>query len=294
MADTQESGGSVGRSLPPIGINLAAIRVTPAWWLDAARRADAAGFAGVWCWDHFLSRGKNLSSTVLECWTTLTAAAAVTERLRVGSFVINVMNRHPAVLARMAATLHEFSAGRLELGIGIGGYPEEHEMLGIDFPDAPGRIEHLEEAVAILRLLFAGGAAEFQGRHYRLSVPDGFPVRQPAPRIIVGGESRPGARLAARIGDAWTTGVPVFEEHRGLYEETLAAEGRKRADAPILLTLDLEKDRPLESQPLVADLAGEAARWRERGADELIVHDVRPDQFEALLTAAERAGLPDA
>jgi alkanesulfonate monooxygenase SsuD/methylene tetrahydromethanopterin reductase-like flavin-dependent oxidoreductase (luciferase family) len=290
MAEVQGSGGL----LPPIGINLAAIRVTPAWWLDAARRAEAGGFAGVWWWDHFLSRGRSLSSTVLECWTTLTGAAAVTQRLRVGSFVVNVMNRHPSVLARMAATLHELSAGRLELGIGIGGYPEEHEMLGIGFPDAPQRIEHLEEAVAILRLLFAGGAAEFQGRHYRLSVPDGFPVHQPAPRIIVGGESRPGARLAARIGDAWTTIVPVFEEHRGLYEETLAAEGRGRAEAPILLALDLDEDRPLESQPLVADLASEAVRWRERGADELIIHNVRPEQFEALITAAERAGLPDA
>jgi alkanesulfonate monooxygenase SsuD/methylene tetrahydromethanopterin reductase-like flavin-dependent oxidoreductase (luciferase family) len=280
--------------LPPIGLDLAAIGVTPAWWLDAARRAEAAGFSGVWCWDHFLSRGKRLTDTVLECWTTLSAAAAVTERVRVGSFVINVMNRHPSVLGRMAATLHELSGGRLELGIGIGGHPAEHEMLGIDFPEAPERVEHLEEAVAILRLLFAGGPAEFSGRHYRLAVPDSFPVRQPAPRIIIGGESRPGARLAARIGDAWTTMVPVFEQHLGLYEETLASEGRRRADAPILLALDLDKDQPLAGQPLIADLAGEATRWHERGADELIIHDVRPDQFEPLLTAAERAGLPDA
>jgi alkanesulfonate monooxygenase SsuD/methylene tetrahydromethanopterin reductase-like flavin-dependent oxidoreductase (luciferase family) len=86
------------------------------WWLDSARRLDAAGYAGVWSWDHFVSRGVR-TDPVLEAWTTLTAAAMVTERVTVGTFVANVMNRHPAVVARMAAMLQEASGGRLVLGI---------------------------------------------------------------------------------------------------------------------------------------------------------------------------------
>ena len=93
----------------PIGVNLATIGVDAGWWLESARRCEAAGFRTVWAWDHFVSRG-TLSDPVLECWTMLTAAAATTSQLRVGSFVTNVMNRHPAVLARMAATVASASS----------------------------------------------------------------------------------------------------------------------------------------------------------------------------------------
>ena len=68
----------------PVGITPTTIGVHAAWWLDAARRADAAGLAGVWAWDHFLSRGRR-TDPVLECWTTLAAASAVTTRIAVGS-----------------------------------------------------------------------------------------------------------------------------------------------------------------------------------------------------------------
>ena len=86
-----------------------------------------------------------------------------------GSFVTNVMNRHPAVLARMVATLAELSrrAG-VELGIGVGGHPAEHEAYGIDFPPRPERAEHLVEAIEVLRRLFGGGPVDYEGRYYRL------------------------------------------------------------------------------------------------------------------------------
>ena len=152
----------------PIGVDLTAIGVPAAWWLQSARRVEAAGFRTVWAWDHFVSRGR-LDDPVLECWTTLAAAAARTSTLRVGSFVSNVMNRHPAVLARIAATLADLSGGRLELGIGIGGHPAEHEAYGIAFPAAPERAARLEEAVQVLRLLFGGGPVDYDGRFYQLT-----------------------------------------------------------------------------------------------------------------------------
>ena len=105
----------------PIGINLTSIGVSSKWWLESAQAVEQAGFASVWCWDHFISQGKDKTMPVLECWTTLTAAAAATSKLKVGSFINNVMNRHPAVLARMLATLCDQAPGRVELGIGVGG-----------------------------------------------------------------------------------------------------------------------------------------------------------------------------
>ena len=104
----------------PIGICLRTIRQDPAWWLESARRLDAAGYTGLWAWDHFMGVGRT-PVPVVESWTILAMAAGATSRATVGPFVLNVMNRHPAVVARMAATLQAASGGRLILGMGIGG-----------------------------------------------------------------------------------------------------------------------------------------------------------------------------
>ena len=87
---------------------------------------------------------------VVEAWTVLSMAAATT-RGTIGPFVLNIMNRHPSLVARMASTLQVASGGRLILGLGIGGAKEEHEAHGIDFPPAPERVARLEEAVALIR-----------------------------------------------------------------------------------------------------------------------------------------------
>jgi alkanesulfonate monooxygenase SsuD/methylene tetrahydromethanopterin reductase-like flavin-dependent oxidoreductase (luciferase family) len=272
----------------PVGVNLTAIGVSSGWWLESAERLEQAGFRGAWIWDHFLSRGV-VTDPVLECWTTLAAAAARTTSMRVGSFVTNVMNRHPSLLARMAATVQDGSGGRLELGIGIGGHPEEHHRLGIPFPDAPERAERLEEAVTVLRLLWSGGPVSFEGRHYRLEDAVAHPVPAPPPRIVIGGEKPAGARLAARIGDAWTTNERGYARDRGTFREALAAAGRRAEDVPVLLEVRLARDVPLDRQPLVADLAGEVERWAAEGVSELIVANVRDAELPAVLAAAERA-----
>ncbi len=273
-----------------IGLNLASIGVPAGWWLAAAGLAEEAGYAGAWCWDHFISRGRR-SDPVLECWTTLAAAAAVTRRIHVGSFVSNVMNRHPSLLARMAATVQDLSAGRLELGIGIGGHPREHAALGIPFPVAAERVARLEEAVQVLRLLWSGGPVSFAGRYYQLHEAWAHPVPRPAPRIVIGAETARGARLAARLGDAWTTNEDGLARDRRAFEEALAEAGRTRAEVAVIVAITLAREVPAAQQAIVADLAGEAARWRERGADELIVAEVRPSQLAHVLAAVERAGL---
>jgi alkanesulfonate monooxygenase SsuD/methylene tetrahydromethanopterin reductase-like flavin-dependent oxidoreductase (luciferase family) len=278
------------RERPRLGVNPTSIGVTPGWWLDAARRLEAAGFDGVYCWDHFLSRGRP-ETPVLECWTTLAAAAAVTSRLRLGSFVNNVMNRHPSVLARMTANVAALAPGRLDVGLGVGGSAAEAAALGIPFPEIAERVERLEEVAAVLRALWAGGPATYEGRWYRLTDAYAHPAPDPPPRIIVGGESPAGARLAARVGDGWTTTSAALGDLRSRFEDALAAAGRRREDVTVIVAVDLERGAAPGRDPLLADLRGEAERWRERGADELVVNWVRAEQLSAVLAAAEAAGL---
>jgi G6PDH family F420-dependent oxidoreductase len=261
----------------PVGINLTSVAVSAGWWLDAARRAEAAGFASVWIWDHFVSRGRR-TDAMLECWSMLAAAAVATRRVRLGPFVSNVMNRHPAVLARMAATVADLSGGRLELGIGAGGHPAEHVAYGIPFPERPRRAEHLGEAIDVIRLLLSGGPADYDGEHYRLADAYAFPAPTPPPRIIVGAETAAGARFAARHADAWTCPGARIDALLPVFESELGAAGRRRADVPVLISIEVEE--------LVGDLATVGAHWQARGAAELIVHDVKAVELDGVLALA--------
>jgi alkanesulfonate monooxygenase SsuD/methylene tetrahydromethanopterin reductase-like flavin-dependent oxidoreductase (luciferase family) len=274
----------------PIGVVLGAVGVDVRWWLDSARRLDAAGYAGVWSWDHFISRGVR-TDPVLEAWTTLTAAAMVTERLTVGTFVANVMNRHPAVLARMAATLQEASGGRFTLGIGIGGHPAEHEAYGIDFPPPAERARHLEEAVAVLRALWSGGPVTRPSDLYPLRDAHAYPVPNPPPQILIGAGTPAGARLAARIGDGWAAESDTFEDLLPRYLEALDAAGRDRSGQRIVLGFGGRRKRgadPLAAEPLLVAPREELARWRDVGADDLLLTARTTDDVDALVDAAER------
>jgi alkanesulfonate monooxygenase SsuD/methylene tetrahydromethanopterin reductase-like flavin-dependent oxidoreductase (luciferase family) len=274
----------------PIGVVLAAVGVDVRWWLDSARRLDAAGYAGVWSWDHFISRGTK-TDPVLEAWTTLTAAAMVTERLTVGTFVANVMNRHPAVLARMAATLQEASGGRFALGIGIGGHPAEHEAYGIGFPPPAERARHLEEAVAVLRALWSGGPVTRPSDLYPLRDAHAYPLPKPPPQILIGAGTPAGARLAARIGDGWAAESDTFEDLLPHYLDAVDAAGRNRAGLRIVLGFGGRRKRgadPLAAEPLLVAPREELARWHDVGADDLLLTARTTDDVDALVDAAER------
>jgi alkanesulfonate monooxygenase SsuD/methylene tetrahydromethanopterin reductase-like flavin-dependent oxidoreductase (luciferase family) len=261
----------------PVGLNLTSVAVSAEWWLEAARRTEAAGFGSVWIWDHFMSRGRS-TDPMLECWSMLAAASVATRTIRLGSFVSNVMNRHPAVLARIAATVADLSHGRLELGVGAGGHPAEHEAYGIPFPERPVRAVHLRETIDVLRLLLAGGPADYAGTHYRLTDAYAFPVPRPAPRIIVGGETRAGARLAARHADAWSCPGSRFDELLPEFEAALQAAARSPDDVPILVAVEVEA--------LGEDIGALAAGWKRRGAAEIVIHDVKAAELDLVLGLA--------
>ncbi|MFL5647090.1 MAG: LLM class flavin-dependent oxidoreductase [Chloroflexota bacterium] len=273
----------------PIGVSLRTIRAEPAWWLESARRLDAAGYQGVWAWDHFMGRG-DVSVPVVECWTALSMAAGATSRIGVGSFVLNVMNRHPAVVARMASTLQIASGGRLTLGIGIGGHPREHAAYGIEFPDPPERVARLEEAVAVIRALWTGGPVTRDSDFYPLVDAAAFPVPVPVPRIVVGGETAAGARLAGRIGDGWSAFDDNFETNLPLYLESLEASGRRREDQTVIVGFqgDWLGDESIADSPWIRAPRDEWARWQTAGADGAIVLARTTEDIDALVEAAGR------
>ena len=273
----------------PIGVCLRAIRAEPRWWLESARRLDGAGYKAVWCWDHFMGRGA-ATVPVVESWTVLSMAAAQTSRVTVGPFVLNVMNRHPALVARMAATLQIASEGRLVLGIGIGGAPREHAAYGMVFPDVPERVARLEEAVAVIRALWTGGPVTRESPYYPLTDATAFPIPVPPPPIVIGGETPAGARLAGRIGDGWSAFDGNFESNLPLYLEALHASGRRREDQRVIVGFQGDRlgDEPVAASPWVTDPRETWARWQAAGADEAIVLARTTDDVDALVDAADR------
>jgi alkanesulfonate monooxygenase SsuD/methylene tetrahydromethanopterin reductase-like flavin-dependent oxidoreductase (luciferase family) len=278
-----------GSEAPRIGVAIGSIGATPRWWLDSAIRLEAAGYHAVWCWDHFVGAGDR-TVPVVEQWTILSAAAGATKRIGLGTFVTNVMNRHPALIARMASTLQAASDGRFTLGIGLGGGAREHIAYGIDFPESAERARRLSEGVAVIRALWSGGPVIRDGEFYPLSDAYARPVPNPAPRILVGAETPGGVGLAARIGDGWAAEVEGFKAHLGRYLDALEIAGRRRANAWIALGFGHGKsgEDALNGSPWVEAPREEWARWFEAGADEVIVTARTDADVVALVKARDR------
>jgi len=274
---------------PQIGVAIGTVGATPEWWLESARRLEAAGYRAVWAWDHFVGGGDK-TVPVVEQWAILAAAAGATSHIRIGTFITNVMNRHPAVVARMASTLQAASGGRLTLGMGIGGNAAEHRAYGIDFPDVPERAARLEEAIEVIKALWTGGPVTRPSPHYPLVEAHAFPMPDPAPRILVGAASPRGLRIAAKGADGWAAEIDDFERLLPTYVAALAAAGKTRQDAWIAVGFGSGKSGKdaLAGSPWVEAPREAWQRSAEAGADEVIVPARTPADIDALLGAVDR------
>src|SRR6266487_1087571 len=169
-------------------------------WRDHVRRVEDAGVDTFLIRDHFSAAafGRQLAP-----FTALATAAAVTERLRVGTLVLSNDFRHPAVLAHEAASLHHLSGGRFELGLGAGWYQPEYDAAGIAFDAAGQRISRLEESLGIIRALLSGTEVHQTGAWYRVEGLDldVLPAPRSSPRLLVGAGGPRMLRLAARHAD---------------------------------------------------------------------------------------------
>ena len=166
-----------------------------------ARDAEAAGWDGVFLWDHvlFAEPDRNPHADV---WVTLTAMAAATERVLIGPLVTPLARRLPWEVARQTASLQRFSGGRLVLGVGLGA-PVEWDFRFFGWPtDDRERAERLEEGLAVLRGLWSGETFGFEGEHVRLEPMTFLPRPEPAVPVWVGGDiSRPPVQRRAAAAD---------------------------------------------------------------------------------------------
>jgi F420-dependent oxidoreductase-like protein len=168
-----------------------------------------------WVFDHFMPLGGTLAGPCLEGWTLLAALAARTQRLRVGVMVTGNTYRHPAVLANMGATVDQIAHGRLEFGLGAGWHEQEHAMYGLPLYAPAERIHRLDEACALIRLLWTEPVATYAGRFYQLSDArcEPKPVQQPHPPFVLGGSGeRLTLRVVAKHADIWNFANEPFEE----------------------------------------------------------------------------------
>jgi F420-dependent oxidoreductase-like protein len=170
---------------------------------EMALEAERVGFDSIWLSDHFFIERTHTEKSALECWTTLTALAFETKEIHLGPNVTCVSFRHPALLARIAASLDVISRGRIEFGIGAGWNQDEHTAFGVPFEKPSTRIQKLAEALEIIKRLWTQETVDFQGRHYRL---DGAfcapkPFQKPHPPVWVGGKGDKLLRVTAQFAD---------------------------------------------------------------------------------------------
>jgi alkanesulfonate monooxygenase SsuD/methylene tetrahydromethanopterin reductase-like flavin-dependent oxidoreductase (luciferase family) len=202
----------------------------------AALAIEAAGFDGLWTWDHLRDPDGPAGPGVPEAWTVLAALAEVTRRIALGPLVLNVANRHPGLLANMAATLQAVSNGRVFLGLGAGGsrrtpYAAEQEARGLSVEPDAARAQRVVEAIEVMRRLWSGDRSSFTGASYRLANPSGFLRPEPPPPIIVGGFGPRMAAIAGRCADGFNTQAlhPRLGELVVLARDAHAAVGRDPA-----------------------------------------------------------------
>jgi F420-dependent oxidoreductase-like protein len=184
---------------------------------DVVLESERLGYYSVWLDDHLMYG----SSPMLECWTTLSALASATAKIRLGTMVTSNAFRNPALLAKMAATVDVISSGRLELGLGAGIQKEEHDSYGFPFPKPKIRIERLKESVEIIKKMWIQEKASYKGKHYCIAdaVCEPKSLQKPYPPITIGGSGEKYLlKVTAQHADRFDFGyLPTIE----LYKDKL-------------------------------------------------------------------------
>jgi probable F420-dependent oxidoreductase len=200
-----------GLSLPHYGFSLPSGETSFAAVAQWAQRTEELGFDSIWVSDHFFYSFARYGADPapipsLEPLTTLAGVAAVTSRVRIGSLVLCAPFRHPALLARAAASIDLLSGGRLDLGLGAGWMREEFDAFGYRFGEVGERFDALEESLEVVRLLFSGEPVTYDGPTVTLRDAVLAPAPERPPQVWVGGKGGPRLlRLAARLADGWNT-----------------------------------------------------------------------------------------
>jgi len=249
----------------------------PAYLVDVgamARTAEQVGFESFWCAEHPFVPVHTTSrfpgspdgvipetySHFVDPFVALARASGTTERIRLGTGIVLVPERHPLLLAKEVATLDHFSGGRLLFGIGAGWLREETEIMGGDFDH---RWTQTRESVLAMKELWTKPEAEFQGRYYRFPPVRSYPkpAQQPHPPVLLGGSAKNVLQRVVAWGNGWLPNRVTPEQLR----ESRATLDRLARDAgrdPSTLTISVY------GQPADRDLV---RRFHDAGATRVIV-----------------------
>jgi F420-dependent oxidoreductase-like protein len=283
--------------------------------VEVTRHAEATGWDGVYVADHFMGSGDAAGGTItptLEGTATLAALAQATERLRLGSLVFSVTYRHPAVLAKWAASVDHVSGGRLLLGIGAGWQENEHAQYGLELGPRRTRIERFEEACQVIVGLLRDDVTKVHGEHYVVTdaIAEPKPVQRPL-SILIGGKGDRMMGVVARYADAWNMwGLPdAIAERAGVLDARCTQIGRdptsveRSCQALWFVTDDVARAEQLIAGAPMPAIGGPPARlaevvagWRDVGVDEVIVPDFtlgtgteRLDRMDTIINDAAAA-----
>lgn len=251
--------------------------------VDRCERAEELGFRSLWIDDH----GANPQApraNWFEAFTTLAGLANCTRRILLGPLVSNVVLRHPALLARQAITLENMSGGRLQLGIGAGYAPTDHEMLGGQPWPHRERAERFAEAVELLDALLRAEPVDYAGKHYHVSGmrlrPQ--PIQRPRPPMCVAAHDRSSLRLAARFADIWSSFggwglssqrlLEVTRKRSALLDEFCAELGRDPSGIRRQILAGSPATTPDPIWSSVAAFDEWVAGWRQAGIDEIVLY----------------------
>jgi probable F420-dependent oxidoreductase len=252
--------------------------------LEMSLHAEHEGLDSVWVADHLLSgRGDEEPRAIHECWTLVSALAATTERLELGTLVLCSSFRSPGLHAKMAVEADHISKGRLILGLGAGWYDCEYEAFG--YP-TDHRVSRFAEALEIIRRLLDGERVSYSGRYYALADAVLLPSPERRIPILIGAHGPRTMRLTARWADAWNTawfGAPDDALQARIAGFETALEQEQRATAEVERTVGLVVEN--ESS---AELAARLQAYDELGFERAIVL-LDPSTSEAIDRLAEAA-----
>jgi F420-dependent oxidoreductase-like protein len=238
-------------------------------WVAIAEACERSGIGTLFRSDHYLSVEDRRERGSLDAWASLAALAAITEKLRLGTMVSSATFRHPAVFAKLAATVDQVSGGRCDPGLGAGWWDREHEAYGFDLPELGPRMSAFEEQLEIAIRSWEDGAFSFSGEHFSVVDLDARPkpVQRPMPMIIGGSGGPRSLRIAARWGSEYNTvyaGPERIAELRGKLDAACEKADRDPATLPLsVMTAWIVG----ETREEVVDRAARLAAWQGKGDD---------------------------
>lgn len=186
-------------------------------WSRIVETAENSNFDSVWRSDHLFSVMGVTERDQLSLWPSLTQVAARDSKLEFGALVSPSTFRHPVMLAKDSVALDNLSNGRFWLGIGAGWNEREHRSFGFPLPPLKDRMDRLEEAIEVIKLLWTGDTVSYPGKHFRLDDAQMHPVPvRPTgvPMMIGGSGERRTLRMVARFADEWNATASALEDYR--------------------------------------------------------------------------------